>query len=560
MGSPFQFSRRLRWCAGLLLGGALSVGAAPREVHFSFVMPEADHVYLAGSFNGWELSADSAMDNDNGVWRKTLRLDDGTYAYNFKAEGAKVSASGWLLDWKSARGIRKLRGRASSTLVVPDDLDAFHARQQAWTETDGAIEIPLFYDRYPDKNAASRPSGYGHQPVRTVPPLGDWKLPEGLAALQPLFTLVRLGDSKHLAVIARKVADDPYYNRILFDRNGNGDLTDDDPLDGVPRSYGGSGGYFDCSFPAIDLEIDVGGRKMPYGLGLRLSGRMPAPNAEEDEDFGSVRNLHVMVSPQCAYLGEFALDGVGYRVALGDATGNGRFDDRAAQPENAHYADSRLFAVGDSFHLTTDDEFDREGLPFGQHLVIGERLFEVRPDLAAGRLILTPRKDNVGTLELSGPMQSLALLSADDGQIAMLANAGARVPLPAGGWRLLEYQQIKKDEWGDEWLLSARGSEEAKPVAVPAGGAGRLAAGEPLQAIVEIYDRYLQLAVTSGTLRIALGLAGCGKEQITDLRRVSGTNTQHKLAKRYSNRPQEATYRIIKPDGELVTSGSFEYG
>ena len=74
----------------------------------------------------------------------------------------------------------------------------------------------------------------------------------------------------------------------------------------------------------------------------------------------------------------------------------------------------------------------------------------------------------------------------------------------------------------------------------------------------------MRLAATAACLlaltTITLGLAGCGKEQITDLRRVSGTNTQHKLAKRYSNRPQEATYRIIKPDGELVTSGSFEYG
>ena len=48
--------------------------------------------------------------------------------------------------------------------------------------------------------------------------------------------------------------------------------------------------------------------------------------------------------------------------------------------------------------------------------------------------------------------------------------------------------------------------------------------------------------------------------RIADLRRISGTKTQHKLSKRYSSRPEEATYRIVKHDGELITSGSFEYG
>ena len=71
---------------------------------------------------------------------------------------------------------------------------------------------------------------------------------------------------------------------------------------------------------------------------------------------------------------------------------------------------------------------------------------------------------------------------------------------------------------------------------------------------------YLRQAAAKGSLRISLSLLGNLKETISDVSRISGTNTQHQLAKRYSNRPEEATYRIVKPDGERIASGSFEYG
>ena len=559
MDKPFQTGRCVRWGAGFLLSLALAAGAEKHDVQFSFVMPEADRVHLAGSFNGWEISDDTLMANENGVWRKTLSLDDGTYAYNFKAAGEGVPSDGWLLDWKSTRETRKLQGRISSTLVVPDDLDVFRGRQRGWSETENGIEIPLHYDRYPDKGASQRPSGASFQQVRTVPPSGDWKLPDFVGA-QPLFSVARLGGSKYLAVIDRKSADDPFYNRVFFDRNGNHDLTDDPPLEGAPRPYGDDG-YFDCAFPPVDLEIDVGGQKMPYCLALRISGNMPKPAAAEDEDFGSMLNLHLLVSSHCAYVGEFALDGTGYRIALADTTGNGRFDDRAVIPEDSRYADQRLFAEGDSLFFTTADTLARaSGLPLGNFLAIGARLFEVRLDVPGGRLTLAPRTENVGTLEVAAPMQTMSMMSAAGDEGLMLVRIGERTTVPAGTWRLLDYRLVKKDEWGDEWALQAKGSEDSPPVPVPADGSGRLAAGEPLQASVEIPDPFLQRAAASGSLRMSLGLLGNAHERITDLSHVSGTNTQHKLAKRSSNRPEEAAYRIIRPDGERIASGSFEYG
>lgn len=538
----------------------LSVGAEPRDVDFSIVLPEADQVVLVGSFTDWEVSDDMRMENDNGRWRKTLSLEEGTHSYAFKAEGAKISGDGWMADWKALREAKRPRGRACSAVVVPDDLEAFHARQRAATEIEGGgIEIPLFYERPRDANSSYRYYGSSYQQLESTPPVGAWKLPEPKDD-QTTYSIVRLGDSEFLAIVDRQSTNDAFYNRILIDRNGNRDLTDDQPLLGKSQSSGRED-YFDYSFPLIDLEIESDGHRLPYSVGLRASGTMPAPDGDESYGRYGRRGPNLLVSPNCAYLGEFAVGGAGFRLALYDSTANGTFDDAATRPTGMRFGDRGLYAHGDVLSLTTADRVGRSGGSLlGSFLAIGERLFHVRVDVPGGRMVLSPPAQAVGTLELPGPMRSLTMLSEAGDDALMMVLVGDRVAVPAGSWRLFNYQLTKKDEWGDEWSLQGRGTEDTPVVSVPPTGTVRLAVGEPLQAVVEISDMYLRQAAAKGSLRFSLGLYGNQKEAISDLSRLSGSNTQHKLAKRSSNRPEEATYRIVKPDGELIASGSFEYG
>lgn len=561
MGKPFQSGRCVLPGAGFLLALCVASAAATHPVDFSIVLPEADRVYLLGTFNNWEVSDDARMENENGRWSKTLPLEDGTHSYIFKAEGERISGDGWMADWKALREAKRPRGLACSAVVVPDDLETFQARQQSAAGTEGGgLEIPLFYDRPRDGGSLYRYSGSSYQRLETGRPAGDWKLPEPKDD-KTMYSIVRLGDSEFLAVVDRQSTNDAFFNRILIDRNGNRDLTDDSPLAGRSQSSGRED-YFDYSFPLIDLEIDSGGQRLPYSVALRVSGTMPGPD-DDDDPYGrfGAPNTHLLVSPNCAYLGEFALDGIGFRLALYDSTGNGTFDDLASRPRGMSFGNRGLYAHGDAIALTTADRVGRSSPSLlGHFLAIGERLFQIQVDVPRGRLILEPFSENVGTLELPVPMRSLAMLSASGDDALLMARVGERVPVPAGGWRLIEYQLAKKDEWNDEWLLQARGTEDTPVATVPSNGSARLVVGEPLQARIEIQDRYLRLPGTNRMLRMSLALLGSGQEQITDLRRLSGTNTQHKLAKRSPNRPEEATYRLVKPDGELISSGSFEYG
>jgi len=96
------------------LSGVASAGSFPDQpysllpqpaddgVLFQCYAPDARAVYLAGNFNAWAhndggriTDAQFAMQgpNTNGVWRKVVKLDPGTYKFKFNLNG---DASGWF--------------------------------------------------------------------------------------------------------------------------------------------------------------------------------------------------------------------------------------------------------------------------------------------------------------------------------------------------------------------------------------------------------------------------------------------------------------------------------
>ena len=547
-------------CA-FFLGASAAFSSQPplHDVPFSVLAPNADRVHLLGDFNGWKPSEDSLMARDpSGRWLKSVALPDGTNAYAFFAEGPSVSGDGWLLDWKSSRVFSKKRSKSHSLLVLPDDLDSFLARQAPARETERGIEIPVFYERISDATAALSPNRYSSDSLSpSPPPFGNWSLPE-FVGKDPLFGIVSVGDLEFLAAFDRQSPGDKTYNRLVFDLNRNGDLTDDEPLPGDVSSYNRQN-YFSCAFPPIDLQIDVDGQTLPYCLRLRIAGSI-APNLEMDSSPSP--QIYLSVLAHCVYLGEFALDGAGFRFALADASGNGVFGDAPVVNPGSRYADGALFAGGDLFVLAPSGQplKSADGVAFGRNVAVGQRLFEIQLDLAAGSLVLRPLESGIGFLSPSSPILSMSMLAPASNDSLMVFSGDAPIPAPAGNWRLLEYRMLKKDDWGDVWFLHGRGASDVSHLPVRDGETIPLPFGEPLKASVAIGDHSLRRTATQDLLRISMSLLGNAGERIADLRRFSGNLSQHKMSSRSQNRPEEATFRIVKPDGELVFSGSFEYG
>jgi len=57
------------------------------EVAFSVFLPQAKEVYIAGDFNNWQLDNSSRMEQDNGTWKRKIRLTTGKHHYRFIIDG-----------------------------------------------------------------------------------------------------------------------------------------------------------------------------------------------------------------------------------------------------------------------------------------------------------------------------------------------------------------------------------------------------------------------------------------------------------------------------------------
>jgi len=62
------------------------------RVEFKLMAPQAQQVFLSGSFNNWSAESDPMKRDKNGLWKKTRNLPLDTYEYKFIVDGV------WTLD------------------------------------------------------------------------------------------------------------------------------------------------------------------------------------------------------------------------------------------------------------------------------------------------------------------------------------------------------------------------------------------------------------------------------------------------------------------------------
>ena len=57
------------------------------QANFVLNAPEAQSVYVTGSFNDWSLDEKCRLSNAEGVWKLNLQLKPGVYKYQFIVDG-----------------------------------------------------------------------------------------------------------------------------------------------------------------------------------------------------------------------------------------------------------------------------------------------------------------------------------------------------------------------------------------------------------------------------------------------------------------------------------------
>lgn len=173
------------------------------------------------------------------------------------------------------------------------------------------------------------------------------------------------------------------------------------------------------------------------------------------------------------------------------------------------------------------------------------------------RSILEPVKGGLSPLKLPMRPEHLSLASEDGRHcLNIYQPSGDVIHIPAGRYRLLNYLLLRRDEQGDLWRLAASGTFNSPVFEVVKGAGAVLTAGEPYLPYVDFQPGEIKQLNGYFIFRVS----GQGKEIMTGLSRIEGNATRIPLSAIDKQEPREPSYTIIKPDGEIVAKGSFEYG
>ena len=433
-----------------------------------------------------------------------------------------------------------------------------------------AIDVPIKYCLHKGETEEFQPYGGREFNKMTSCPEGKWKLPE-LKSKQPVYAWVELGEKKRLLILDCKSPNSAFYDLIYFDNNGNSDLTDEKAWEGQAV---GQAQFYNGNFPALDTAIQIGNSSLPYRFSVQCYYYAPDPRVTRNvikdglpaEEFQG--NLRFRLSAQCYYAGDFTLEGKRYKFMLGDSNGNGRFNDRAdpmtSGDPNAEF--QTFYGNCDDLYLTGyGDKFDyTDQVDLGDLMHLDGKVFRVSISTPDAKTILAPTTDTLISVKLSQPTKQLTIYTEDKSHCLMAYGADKEIKVPAGKYHLLAYRLLKKDPEGDTWRLGANSTTLSPWVNADGKSEALIPFGEPITPVVRIPD-WSRQQVESGTgkmVNLELELTGVGKEIVNDLTRVSGSRTKIRLSSAMgrNNMPKEPTFKIVKTDGEVVASGSFEYG
>jgi hypothetical protein len=384
----------------------------------------------------------------------------------------------------------------------------------------------------------------------------------------------------------------PAYNRLYFDFNGNGDLTDDKVVEAEPATSDEQGaqwgeGWTTYEFPRVEVPLDVNGVK--YTFACSISGFL-----QQNE---GVRYASASLTATDYREGEITLDGKKLRVVLFDSNCDGRFDDAASVATNGRQDESLNLIEGDSLLIKAAEEnqppatridllraqYDEARTRICKLTQIDGRYYEMTIPPSGGTISLEAVKVETG--KITNPNDGFkAVIYGEQGILSIEGGKDAAVDVPVGRWKLMRYKIDRtKIEEAEEKAKSAEAKDGPQKQSILqalsksiAGVGGALTASKPRRETyvqAEATAAYREVEVRKGEtiampfgppykpqvsvggfldkekkiVRLSLSLVGSAGEVCSDLEVKGG-------------RPAKPEFTITDPDGKEVVKGAFEYG
>ena len=411
----------------------------------------------------------------------------------------------------------------------------------------------------------------------------------------PLRGVLELAGTPYLFVFDATDAVEGGYDRLYFDRNGNGDLTDDGmalrnedesrvnrrtavnprlmprattaaPSAGgttVARAAAPVRTLFGSAWPraaaqsafdGVAVHLTVEGTPLDYTLLPQVSC------SQTDRGESKTTSVYAMFRSGQMARGTIELDGKSCQVFLVDSNSNGRFDDAVSFTPYPSGNDERVRpAYGDSLVLAADNgnmprvvRTLQEGVHVAPLYVFDGKRYQLTVAPAGSSITLEPWKSGTGTVEFPDTGYT-AVLYGDAGFVPVSSDEGKSVEVPAGQWRLYTYTLDKTPADAlnasreprtrvPYTRVAATGSSRCEAINVEKGKTVRAPFGPPYATEVTASP-----TVRPPTAQLSLALFGKAGEAVTSLY-VDG------------QRPDAPSFVVAGADGRKVESGAFQFG
>jgi hypothetical protein len=303
------------------------------------------------------------------------------------------------------------------------------------------------------------------------------------------------------------------YDRLYFDGNANGDLSDDAACEPYRRESSMA------TFGPVKVVFQTADGPVTYHLTVELRS-----------DSGQ---SHCLLTPACWYEGPITVGGVKKHCVLIDYNVNGAFNDKSADFEQCD-----RIRIGPPASLGVGDGGGRDTRFVGNFIEIGDKLY--RPEVAKdGAFVILAEATDVswGTVRVAENITSLGA-GGVNGLFIRKPENGV-VKLPVGDYRVEHWSIVKNDDRGARWELRGTGLRESAAFTVAADQEKEVPVGEPIYSLAE-YRRSGSFYAFS--------------------QRLEGRHGERIELMRNGSQPPPPKLRIRSRDGAYDRGMSFEYG
>jgi hypothetical protein len=294
-------------------------------------------------------------------------------------------------------------------------------------------------------------------------------------------------------------------NRLIIDRNGDGRLEDETPVDASQVDQ------YSASFEPARLVFKGEDGPLIYHLVLRFMR------------YGA-EDTRVLASSGGYYDGKVDLGGKKRLVRLVDGNANGTFNDLARDPE-------------DCDHVVVEGDKAGQRL-LGQMLEVDDQLYALEAARDGAFLKVQPAKDVArGQVRVQDTLSEFTAVGSPGHFIRKPAQG--EFTLPAGKYRIHGWTISRTDNKGADWRLSGSGFSDFGSFEVAANQPVTLDVGEPVLAALTATEN-------KGGATFSLRLKGRMGESVNILKGVQ--------------RPRAPQLNLASTGSGFRSTNTFEYG